>query len=219
MSKSDDRDPAELLALFDPLDKTTPKITAPKVSLRQRNKSIKHPEYAKWLNYPRNRIIPYTISPANDSIYKTGKTWRQLNTLKEKKNRITKVIRSFFKDCIDNDIIPFKDIFICWELGSNNGRFHCHGLIYLGEATGLTLRYFIEKINKGLGSKRYDYTWKGQIMKSNKDEDFKKCYNYVTKDIDHMYLSLFRMKWTPYSTIVKKHMRVDIAALESGVKY
>lgn len=216
-------DPAELLALFEhSLDRTTPKKAILNNSFKNKKTLIKLPNKEKWQNYPRNRVIPFTISPANYSAYKSGPYWINLNTVSKKKNRILRVFKDFFKYCHNKGNETFKDVFIAWEFGKKSRRFHCHGFIYMGNITGADYTYWEQFVNLSLGDPKHpNITWnrdKNKPFVSIKESDFVKNYKYCTKDIQKMFDSLFSIKWTNYKTLVKPKYRFNPDALDAGIK-
>lgn len=171
----------------DILDRTMP----PKVS--KVVKTLALPDFDKWKGYDRAFIVPFTLNPADNS----GKAtyWDNLST-KGKRQRIIR----FFRDYKD----IFSDYYITYEFGDKSGRFHAHGMLYIKKGNKVDYHYFVENIRKEFGGRKYKKAcYKGTPMKSHKLEAFEKCYNYTTKDINVMYTSRYKIKWTGYDDIVK----------------
>ena len=174
------------LGIVDSLDKTIPPKKLHKVAVKQ--KVLKLPDYDTWSNYRRKDIVPFTLNPwdyCRTSPF--SKTWTQLST-KGKRQQII----DFFK--LYND--TFEDYFITFEF-SAQGRFHAHGLIYLYEGRMINLYHFKEYINKRFGNPKHTKVcFKGTPMNSLKQQAFDKSYNYTTKDIQIMFLSKYRIKYS-----------------------
>ena len=179
----------------DSLDKTTPP------SVKKTTKLLELPDYDKWNTYDRSYIVPFTLNPADFS--GRSSPWVNLST-KGKRNRIIKFF-SEYKDI-------FSDYFITYEFGEKNGRFHAHGMLYINKENKVDYWYFVEKIKNAFGKGRNkNACYKGTTMNSDTQEAFDKCYNYTTKDINVVYRSRYRIKWTDKSTILKlKKARVKV---------
>lgn len=186
----------KLIAGVCPLDKTKP---APK-----KLKKVSHlplPDHDKWIGYRRDLVVPFTINPSDKSRPSPfSKVWGDLY-VPDKIRRIKKFFMTYDTDA-------FEDYFICFEFGDKNGRFHCHGLIKIQDGCKTNYFHFVESIQKNFSDKKYKKRcYKGDTFNSMKNEAFEKSYIYVTKDINVVYKSMYKIKYIEKNNIVKALQR------------
>lgn len=179
-----------------PLDKTKP---SPK-KLKKVN-YLPLPCIGKWIKYRRDLVVPFTLNPADKSrLTPFSKNWGDLYPT-DKVSRIKKYFMKYDESCLE-------DYFICFEF-SDKGRFHAHGMIKIKEGEKYNYFHFIETIRKNFGAKKNKKScFKGETFNSQKDTAFNKNFNYVTKDINHIYRSEWKIKYLSKNTIVKALQRV-----------
>ena len=159
--------------------------TTPNIMVERKETSLVDPSRIEWYKRPHNKIIVFTINPAD---YSRGtpyqKVWRNIST-DAKMRRINNLFKKYNDD--------FDDYLICWEF-SESGRFHCHGLIYINNY--VNYHHFTDVIRNCFGSEKHkNACYKGEAMKSPEKDALDKCINYITKDIHIMWKSKFRMKY------------------------
>lgn len=185
-----------------PLDKTKP---APKIM--KKSKILTLPDCTKWQSYPRKSVVPWTLNPADSSKSTPyNRPWGELST-KSKKQRVVKFFKKY------NDLL--LDYFICYEF-SEKGRFHCHGLLYFDNKNIYDYYHFQEQIRKIFGArKKQKHCFKGTPFNSLTLEAFNKSFNYVTKDINVIFKSRFKIKYTTKSGLVKVIIKNNQVVLNS----
>ena len=183
-----------------PLDKKTKKPQ--KVKELKIRKLLELPSIEKWLSYNRKCVIPFTLNPADNSRESPfTKLWYEL-TVSGKIQRVKKLFT--------NNVFKFNDYFITIEL-SQTGRLHFHGLLYVDFSNKLNqLNYnkFIDDLLSLFSIKNYKNKWnnpcfKGNPMNSTKDEDLIKSYNYITKDVQYMFQSNYRIRYITHVDCIK----------------
>lgn len=156
-------------------------------------KTLALPLHVKWSNYDRKLLIPFTINPADSSKPSPfSKNWDELSTF-SKKRRFMDHFRKY------ND--TFEDYYICYEF-SDKGRFHCHGFIKLNKNNWTNYYHFLEQTKNLFGGRRNkNACYKGVPLNSHTNETFNKCFNYTTKDVNVIFKSMYKIKWTSKSGI------------------
>lgn len=203
------------LGVMVPLDKITPapiKLDKPIKGIKI-EKLLELPSHVKWSNYDRKLLIPFTINPA-DSSKKSPftKNWDELSS-KSKKRRIIEHFTLY------ND--SFEDYYICYEF-SSKGRFHCHGFIKLfsNSINWTNYYHFVEQTYRTFGARKNKKAcYKGVPLNSHTDVTFDKCYNYHTKDVNVVFKSMYRIKWTSKSginAIITKKTRTKLNTQSLG---
>lgn len=192
--------PVKKMGASDSLD-----ITKPPPQILKKVKLLTNPDYSKWSKYVRKQVIPWTLNPADYShTGHTGTYWKDLST-KGKKSRIVKFFNTY------QDLL--HDFFICYEF-SEKGRFHAHGFLTFSPSQRVDYFHFLEEIRKTFGVKKNrNACFKGVPFNSEKEDAFDKSFNYVTKDINVMYKSRYKIKWTSKKRVNKiriKKQRVKL---------
>lgn len=168
--------------------------TAPP-TIMKRVKKLALPDYIKWEQYDRKAVIPFTINPADMSRPTPhSEYWKDLRTM-HKKQRLKRFFLKY------NDFLI--DYFICYEF-SPKGRFHCHGLMYYKTNNSADYYHLLENLKYAFGTKRNrNACYKGSPFNSMEIEAFNKSFNYVTKDIQVMFSSKYKIKYTSKDGINK----------------
>lgn len=181
------------------IKKTKKRVKPKPLGIQVKPKPLPPVNFNKWSSYERSLVVPFTLNPADFSRGFRCRSWCELK-VKAQRDRIIKAFKAHH--------YLFNDYLITFEY-SEKGRFHAHGLFYLKDLKHYSL--FVNYIYNEFGFKNNKRCFEGVPFRSLEQLAFDKSFNYVTKDINYMYLTahIRYYQYQQHQAIIDNYLEIN----------